>query len=227
MIIVPYNVDVPMERYPIANWVIILFTCIISFNAFGSMAVGAPVERWMLHGGGEWASDAALIGATLTHGDLFHLIGNMIFLFVFGNAVNAKLGHATYIAVYFGLGVVSSYIYAFTSDGPALGASGAIAGISGMFIVFFPKNNVSVFYWIGWFFRGVWRVSSWIVLGLFFAKDVIFQILDSAMIGGVAYMAHIGGTVVGVALAVALLAADRVRATKYEVTLPEMMGIRL
>ncbi|MEO1716986.1 MAG: rhomboid family intramembrane serine protease, partial [Planctomycetota bacterium] len=128
--IVPYSVDVPMERWPIANWCLMLATCATSFVAFPAMTGGAPIESWMLYGADPWDSELAVLGSVMTHADLSHLVGNMIFLFVFGNAVNAKLGHSMFIALYFIFGAISSVASAMFSDVPGLGASGAIAGIT-------------------------------------------------------------------------------------------------
>lgn len=228
----PYNVDVPMARWPFANWALMLLTVVVSFAAFPAMAGHAPTEKWMLTGSGAWWSDAGLIGSTLTHADIFHLLGNMLFLFVFGNAINAKLGHALFLASYFFLGIVSAMAYGAVSDGtPALGASGAISGITGMFIVLYPRNNVSIFFMV-WImikpFIKTFHVSAWVVIGCFFGKDLLMQLLLSAGFGdpGVALMAHLSGTVAGVLLATALLLADRLRPTEHEVTMLEVLGIQ-
>ncbi len=226
--IVPYSVDVPMERYPIANWALMAVTCLISFYAFDAMVGNAPLESWMLYGGGEWATDLGMLGSVMTHADILHLVGNMVFLFVFGNAVNAKLGHAMFLSLYFVFGIIASLVPAMLSDTPGLGASGAISGISGMFIVLFPKNNISVFYWFGLRWFGVWVVSSWVVIGLYFAKDVAFFVLEQStdLESGVGLTAHISGTLAGIAAAVVLLLTDRIRPSRAEVTLVEILAKR-
>lgn len=233
MIILPYNVDVPMQRWPVTNWVIMAATVVISFYAFGALLGDNDLERWMLSGSGDWWSDAGLLGSMFTHADIIHLLGNMMFLFVFGNAINAKLGHGLFLASYILLGVLSSIAFALaTGDGtPSLGASGAISGITGMFIVFFPKNNVSVFVG-GWFLvRFFWNsieIPSWVVIGLYFAKDVLFQMLltGSEQDSGIAFMAHISGTVFGAILAATLLLTRRITTPRYEETLLQMFGLR-
>lgn len=234
-IVYPFNVDVPMERWPWANWAIMLITILVSIYGFGVFMTGdLEAQKWMLFGAGEAASDAGLLGSVFTHEGFWHLFGNMAFLFVFGNAVNAKLGHALYIACYLLFGALASLMQSAISDTPGLGASGAIAGIMGMFIVFFPKNNVVMLY--AYLFillitvrarAGTFLVSAWVVIGLFFARDVLSQALATA--GGyeasVGYMAHIGGTLAGFFVASILLIADRIRATQYETTLLEMIGL--
>lgn len=233
MIIAPYNVDVPMERWPIANWALMAFTIFISIDAFSGTMLFEDLQVWMMHGGGVWATDAGLLGNIFTHADPVHLIGNMLFLFVFGNAVNAKTGHALFLSCYITLGILSSLLFsAFSPDAVGLGASGAIAGITGMFIVFFPRNNVSVFFGMLLLFRPigkVFQVSAWLVIGAYFLKDLAFQILESATGSetGVALMAHIGGTIAGVIFAASLLVTYRVVPTKYETTLVDLARDRI
>lgn len=225
--IVPYSVDVPMERWPIANWCLIGVTCITSVVAFPALAGMAPLENWMLSGPAPWNSELGVLGSVMTHGDIMHLVGNMIFLFVFGNAVNAKLGHSMFLALYFIFGAISSLASMAFTDGPGLGASGAIAGITGMFIVFFPKNTVSVFYWLFFRFVGTWSVPALVVIGLYFAKDVLFHVLEQTTdyASGVGVVAHIAGTLAGFTAGVALVLTDRVRATTAEETLLEVIGV--
>jgi membrane associated rhomboid family serine protease len=233
MILAPYNVDVPMERWPIANWCLMAFTIAISIDAFSGTMLFEGLQVWMMHGGGVWATDAGLLGNIFTHADPFHLLGNMMFLFVFGNAVNAKLGHALFLSCYVALGIISTQLFAmFFPDAVGLGASGAIAGITGMFIVFFPKNNVSVFFGMLLLFRPIgktFQVSAWLVIGAYFLKDLAFQILESTTgaDSGVALMAHLGGTVAGVLIAAALLISLRVVPGKYETTLVDLARERM
>lgn len=224
--ILPYTVDVPMERWPISNWVLIVATCLVSFYAFGAMLGDEDIESWMMFGSGYWNSDLGLLGSVMTHADIMHLVGNMIFLFVFGNAVSAKLGHTMFLSLYFIVGAVSGLASSMFSDVPGLGASGAISGVTGMFIVLFPRNNVSVFYWFGIRFHGVWVVSSWVAIGFYFAKDVLFYIIEqsSGASFGIGFIAHISGTLTGAALAMILLLTDRIRPSRGEQTLVDLWG---
>jgi membrane associated rhomboid family serine protease len=224
--IVPYSVDVPMDRWPISNWVLIVVTCLISFYAFGAMMGNEDLESWMMFGSGDWNTQLGLLGSVTTHADFMHLIGNMVFLFVFGNAVSAKLGHAMFLSLYFIIGAVSGLASSMLGDMPGLGASGAISGVTGMFIVLFPRNNVSVFYWLGLRFHGVWVVSSWVAIGFYFAKDILFYIIEqsSGASSGIGFVAHISGTLLGAALAATLLLTDRIRPSRGEQTLVDLWG---
>ena len=224
--IFPYSVDVALERWPIANWCIIAITIVLSAALFQDFKAVGPLSElpsWPFFGPGPFATDLGLLGHMFAHADWIHLAGNMLFLFVFGNAANAKLGQPLFIAAYIALGAVSAAASSLFIDGPGLGASGAISGLIGLFVVFYPRNNISVFYFFGVWARGVVEVSAWIVIGLYFAKDVLLHLLTGGA-DGVNYAAHISGTLAGVTLGFALLLLDRVRPTAAEQPLTQLLS---
>ncbi|MFG0331590.1 MAG: rhomboid family intramembrane serine protease [Phycisphaerales bacterium] len=134
------------------------------------------------------------------HADAFHLLGNMLFLWVFGAAVEDRFGHLAYLLFYLTAGVIAGVGHVLTSAAPVLGASGAVAGVTGAFLVLFPKTHIRVL-WL-FFMIGIIEIPSLWFIGASFALDVYHQI-DGA--GRVAYMAHIAGTLFGVAIAGGLL----------------------
>src|SRR5207237_716498 len=138
-----------------------------------------------------------------------HLFGNMLFLFVFGNAINAKLGHLAYLAAYLGIGALESVVWLVMLPGDAtLGASAAIAGIAGMFLVLYPLNGVRVFWDVDFFFalmpRG-WtgEMPGWGVVLLHIVFDIWGAIFYQEK--GIGYLSHIVGSVAGITLAIVLL----------------------
>ena len=188
---IPYKVDVAMERQPVANCVLIGLTILISLAMFKPLANwheqrDAPSEelRQLLTDAGLTLPDpeptivddfllqpghfrvSQLVGNLFIHAGWLHLLGNMLFLFVFGNAVNAKLGHATYLLVYLGSGAMESALCILVGPRvPCLGASGAIMGVVGAFLVLFPLNKVSIA-WIIWiYYYGVVAFSAIWVIG--------------------------------------------------------------
>lgn len=215
--IVPYNVDVPMERWPIANWALIGFTCVMSIAVLGN-AREDWVGAWMVLQRGEDFSVWQLGGALVTHGGFLHLVGNMFFLFVFGNAVNARLGHALYLATYLAVGVLSNLAWLVLSDGPAvIGASGAIMGIIGAFLVLYPRNDVSIFYWIGFAFTGTFEVSAYWVVAAYFGFD-LWGLARSGDASSVAYLCHVSGAIFGFGVLSVLLATGLVKPGEGEQT---------
>jgi membrane associated rhomboid family serine protease len=147
---------------------------------------------------------STLITSMFLHGGWFHLIGNMMFLWIFGNNIEDVLGHWRYLFFYLCCGVVAALVQAFSSYGahvPMVGASGAIAGVLGAYLLLYPNANVHVFVWIVIFFRIV-NIPAWILLGLWFAMQVLSGLTRSPGTPGVAFWAHVGGFVSGIILVI-------------------------
>ena len=163
-----------------------------------------------------------LLSAMFMHGGWLHLGGNMLFLYIFGDNVEHTLGSIPFLVFYLIAGVIASFAQIFVDPEsliPSLGASGAIAGVLGAYIVLFPSNRVLVY----WFYSAVW-VPAIIVLGLWFVLQLVSGVGQIAVSqqasGGVAYLAHIGGFVAGLVvgfLARAMLGSrlDQRRGTRY------------
>lgn len=148
-------------------------------------------------------SAADLLASMFLHSGLMHLLGNMLFLWIYGDNVEHRLGRLGALAAYLGTGAAAVLGHAVlnpTSMTPMVGASGAISGVLGMYFVMFPRNLVKVLLWILPFALRVQLVSARLVLGLYLVIDNLLPLLVGAR-GGVAYGAHIGGFVAGVALA--------------------------
>jgi membrane associated rhomboid family serine protease len=143
-----------------------------------------------------------LLTSMFLHGGWFHLIGNMLFLWIFGNNIEDVLGHGRYLFFYLCCGIVAALTQAFSNYGahvPMVGASGAIAGVLGAYMLLYPNANVHVFVWIVIFFRIV-NIPAWIMLGLWFAVQLASGLARAPGTPGVAFWAHVGGFVTGVIL---------------------------
>jgi membrane associated rhomboid family serine protease len=146
-----------------------------------------------------------LLTSMFVHGGWAHLLGNMAFLWVFGDNVEDAFGHLGYLAFYLGTGVAASAAHILLNQGsqiPSVGASGAISGILGAYIVFFGSNpiRVLIFYFIT-------TVPAWVMIGLWAVQQFIATygaIAATEQTAGVAYAAHAGGFLAGVALALLL-----------------------
>ena len=209
--LVPLQVDVPMYRWPVANFAVIGVTVTVSLAAMGG-AIPAPVlESMILYG---WRP-TGFLGYMLLHGGLLHLGGNMLFLWVFGNAVCAKTGNLAYLVIYAGMGVAAAAAHLLLDGAPAIGASGAVNGVMGMFLMLYPLNNITCGYFFI-VFVGTFCVSSaWMIL-LWLAFDLwgAFAGQDS-----VAYWAHIGGIAAGFALAGLMVNRGWIRMSQTECTM--------
>src|SRR5262249_49516641 len=152
-------------------------------------------------------------------------LGNMIFLFVFGNAVNAKLGHFWFLGAYFLLGAFAGLGWLLLGKGlPMIGASGAIMGIVGMFLILFPRNEVRVFYWITWYWMGSFTIASGAVIGFYMVCDLLGTLFGGG--GAIAYIAHLTGAAGGMALAIGLLSSRLIRSESYEENMLQLLGWR-
>jgi len=143
-----------------------------------------------------------LITSMFMHGGWAHLLGNMLFLWVFGDNIENRIGHMRYLIFYLVCGIIASLCHVFVSGSgsliPSLGASGAISGVLGGYLLLFPSRRVRVI--MG---RGITTVPAFVALGIW----IVFQVISGMGMlggdetgGGVAYAAHIGGFVAGLAL---------------------------
>lgn len=147
----------------------------------------------------------ALFTSMFTHGGWFHLIGNMLLFYVCGLAMEQYWGYWKFLIIYLGCGVAAAGTFAGTVIAsqadmhgiPLVGASGAIAGIMGAFLVTHTRVRVKLFYALGFWFRGVLAIPAWIYFGFWFLQQVAAALFDPNHSSGVAYTAHIGGFVVG------------------------------
>jgi len=144
-----------------------------------------------------------ILTAMFMHGGWMHIIGNMVFLHAFGPEVEDAMGRVSYLIFYLASGLVASLaqIAAMThSTVPNLGASGAIAGVMGAFIVTYPRDRIKILVFFWWFFR-VTAIPAAVLIGVWFLIQLFSQVgaVASAQSGGVAYMAHVGGFIFGAA----------------------------
>ena len=162
------------------------------------------IPAWLAgHGTLEWAF-LPLVTSMFLHGGFAHILGNMLFLWIFGDNVEAFFGHLGYLLFYFVCGIGAGLMHiAFNlhSHLPAIGASGAISGVMGAYIVLEPRNRILTLIFIF-----LVRVPAVVVLGVWFAMQFLSGVssLGTTMNGGVAVWAHIGGFLIGVVVALAV-----------------------
>ena len=145
-----------------------------------------------------------LITSMFMHGGFAHIFGNMLFLMIFGDNIENRIGHFRYLVFYLLVGILASLAHVFVSVSlgsstliPSLGASGAISGVLGGYLLLFPKRRVRVM-----MFYQMMEVPAIVAIGIWFAFQLIsgIGVLGDSQGGGVAYGAHIGGFIAGLSL---------------------------
>ncbi len=154
---------------------------------------GTPEPFWL-----------TLFSSMFLHAGWAHILGNMLFLFVFGIHVERSMGSARYLAFYLICGLGANALEILTSLGsslPGLGASGAISGVLAGYLLLYPSSHVRTLIPLGFFYWAA-RVPAWIFIGLWFLLQLFYGLasLSDATSGGVAYSAHVGGFVTGLLL---------------------------
>jgi membrane associated rhomboid family serine protease len=138
------------------------------------------------------------------HAGLLHLVGNMLFLWIYGDNVEHRLGGLRYLLWYLGTGITATLFHtvrAWNSDIPLVGASGAISGILGFYFVWFPRNHVRLLWLLPPFLMQTFEVPARLVLGVYLVLENVLPYLVSSGDSGVAHGAHIGGFLAGLAAA--------------------------
>ncbi len=158
-----------------------------------------------------------LLTSMFMHGGIAHILGNMWFLWIFGDNIEEDMGHMRYVAFYLLCGLLASLAHVFVSawgesaEIPSLGASGAISGVMGAYLLLHPRRQVTVI-----LFRILTQVPGYVAVGIWFAFQILSSMLGGLSGSGVAYAAHIGGFVAGVALAKPFVLGRPVRQTNVD-----------
>lgn len=148
----------------------------------------------------------SLVTSMFLHGGIMHLAGNMLFLWIFGDNMEDEMGHVGYLIFYLlsGIGAAMAQVVVGPySQVPTVGASGAIAGVMGGYLLLFPKAKVDILIILIIFIRII-PVPAWVMLGLWFGMQLFSGVGSDASAGGVAYWAHAGGFIIGLVLTLPL-----------------------
>ncbi len=208
MLLLPYRTDAPIRRTPTVNYVLIGLNVAVFVvqKMLGDARSDELFKPYMLWPGAPKV--VQFVSYQFLHGDILHLAGNMLFLWVFGNSVNAKMGNLAYALFYLACGVFAGVGFVFAEGGhPCVGASGAIAGVTTAYLVLFPRTDVTVLYWVVIFIGTTAIRSIWLIL----IKMVLWDNFISMYIErgdgftSVAYSAHIAGYLAGFVLTLTML----------------------
>ena len=211
----PLKDDISTEKFPFVTIALIVVNALIFFY---EISLGEDFQYFIVKLGAipyeithqiEVTPEAAfpvnmtLLTAMFLHGGWFHIIGNMLYLWIFGNNVEDTLGHFKFIIFYLVSGIVASLVHIVSTPDstiPTVGASGAIAGVLGAYLLKFPHARILTLIFLGFFVRIV-RIPAVYVLGFWFILQVLYGLSSiGSNTGGVAWFAHIGGFVAGMGL---------------------------
>jgi membrane associated rhomboid family serine protease len=211
MFLIPIKVSQRSYTLPVVTTLIVLANLAIFVHQFSLGWTDPPLlNRFMrlyaLRPAFLWSHPATLFTSMFLHSGWVHIVGNMVFLWVFGNGVEDELGHFKYLVFYLACGAVAGVAQvAFDpfSHVPIVGASGAIAGVMGAYLIKFPRSHVVMLFWVLFIFTfdlPAWlMLIYWFLLQLFGGFGSIGE-PEYAQTGGVAFFAHIGGFVAGIVL---------------------------
>ena len=213
---IPLRDDNPTTIQPVVT-IILIVLCVLIFlwqlslgsRGFQTVVMGLGVIPATLLGGRTLPPELALVPPTLTvftslflHGGWMHLIGNMLYLWIFGNNVEDAMGHLRFVMFYLLCGVTAVLAQSLPNTAstlPMIGASGAISGVLGAYLLLYPHARVLVLVPLG-FYTQLVHLPAMAVLGFWFVLQIISTAFSDPHTGGVAFGAHIGGFIAGMIL---------------------------
>lgn len=205
--IIPFRVTTLTMRSPWANLAIIVLNVIMFFLLMSDTIPEDMIDRLVLM---DW-SPLGFIGYQFLQAGFWHLAGNMLLLWVFGNAMNGIMHDLDYVLAYLATGVIAGATHLIVDGSPVVGASGAISGMMGLYMMVYPRNEITCFYWFFGF--GTFEIKGYLLIIGWFAWDVFSAVRG---VPGIACWAHVGGTVAGFLIGLVLLKMQRIHLGEYD-----------
>jgi membrane associated rhomboid family serine protease len=203
----------PRRTFPVVNILLIALNVLAFFfelslgprlEGFLMAAAFVPARAFGGEGGGVVPEMTSALVSMFLHGGWSHLLGNMLFLYIFGDNVEDRLGHLRYFIFYILCGYAATFAHAFFNAGstmPAIGASGAISGVLGAYLVLYPRARIVTLVWLFIFVRFI-EIPVLVYLPLWFLMQFFSGVsslhaANPEAAGGVAWFAHVGGFIAG------------------------------
>jgi len=217
--LLPIRTSIRPWRTPYANYALIVVNAILFLITYWRHVDAFTGVEGVLR---PWALQFMLtpvrpylwqfVSYAFLHGSIMHIVGNMFFLYLFGNNVNDKLGHIGYLCLYLAGSVFSGIGHTLMSSNPVLGASGAVAAVTGAYLVLFPQTLITVFYWLFYF------ISTVDIPALYFIgfKLIFWDNVAERHIPNVAYDAHLSGYAFGISAMLLMLATGLIGSSRFD-----------
>jgi len=210
--VIPIRDINPTERFPVVTLLFIVLNCLVFLHevllgpqgeAFVTAFSLVPRKLFSGVGAGQavpaWAT---VFTSMFLHGGILHVAGNMLYLWIFGNNIEDSMGRIRFVFFYFLCGAIAAGTHALANAGstvPMIGASGAISGILGAYLMLFPRARVLTLVILGFYIRTI-EVPAMVVLGFWFVLQFLNALISAGTGAGVAWYAHVGGFIAGITL---------------------------
>ena len=211
MIVLPIRTNMPLRSTPVVNYLLLVANIAIFLVTFRPLQAGL-LENYVLQA--SYPQLHQFITHAFLHANVAHLAGNMLFLYIFGNNINDRLGNVGYLAFYLAAAFFAGLGHVYMEQSPAVGASGAIAAVTGMYLILLARTEVTMFYWFI-FFIGTFEISALLWVLLSFGKDLYYSLSGDAL--QIAYSAHVAGYLFGFVIGLVLLFIGLIRRSRYDV----------
>ena len=208
--LLPIRTNMPLRSSPAVNYLLLVANIAVFLTTRRGLAAGA-LGTYVLQA--SYPQLHQFLTHAFLHADWGHLAGNMLFLYIFGNNINDRLGNVGYLAFYLAAAFFAGLGHVYMEQNPAVGASGAIAAVTGMYLILLARTRVTIFYWFI-FFIGTFEVTAFLWVFLSFSKDLIYGLYGPPM--QIAYSAHIAGYLFGFGIGLLLLLFRLVRRSNYD-----------
>ncbi len=211
---IPLKDSNPTERFPLVTVLLIAINIAVflfelslgqtGMETFVSSFSLVPARMFGMTGApaGALPTGVTIFTSMFLHGGLLHVAGNMLYLWIFGNNVEDAMGRCRFIVFYLVCGTAAAVSHAAVNSGstvPMIGASGAISGVLGAYVLLYPRARVLTLFTLGFFVKLI-EVPAVAVLGFWFVFQFLYVLVAPSSGGGVAWMAHVGGFVAGMVL---------------------------
>jgi membrane associated rhomboid family serine protease len=221
-IILPYKTSIRPKHTPYANYFLIAVNVLIFLLSYYPHRNPLTGETELLR---PWANYFILqavrpplwqfVSYAFLHGGILHILGNMYFLYLFGNNINDKLGNVGYLAFYLAGAVFSAIGHHLISNSPVLGASGAIAAVIGAYLVLFPQTLISIFWWLFLFINTIELPALYFIAFKLIIWDNLIEPTFAPPMA-VAYGAHLSGYAFGIATMILMLATGLIKSSHFD-----------